>query len=98
MARLAQIEKHLAELQNVYEEAAEKWYEAQREIKKAHALALLGSKKGSITEKKAEGDVAAYDVEGSESEAMYESVKGAIRVLETRASIGMSLLKAQGRA
>ena len=68
------------------------------EIKKAHAIALLSSTKASVTEKKADADIAAYAAEGAEHEAEYEALKAVIRVLETRASICMSVLKAQGRS
>lgn len=98
MARLAEIENDLAVRQNVYERAAGAWYTAQRAIGKAHAVALLSSERGSVTEKKAEAELAALAVEGREHEAEYEALKAAIRVLETRATIGMSILKAQGRA
>lgn len=98
MARLAEIENALAERQNPYESAARSWYSAQREIQRRKAQALLTSDKGSVTEKKAEGDEAAYDVEGASAEAEYEALRAAVKVLETRATIGMSILKAQGRA
>lgn len=97
MDRLALIEEDLAKRQNSYEEAAERWFRAQREIGRVKARALLGSDKPSITEKKAEGDLAAYDVEGAAAEAEYEALRAAVKVLETRATIGMSILKAQGR-
>ena len=95
--RLAQIENDLAERQNAYEAAARSWYAAQREIGRVKARALLTSPKASVTEKKAEGDLAAYDVEGAASEAEYEALRAAVKVLETRATIGMSILKAQSR-
>ena len=34
----------------------------------------------------------------AQDEALYESLKAVVRTLEVRASIGQSLLKAQGRA
>jgi hypothetical protein len=95
MQRLTEIERDLAERQNSYERAAGAWYTAQREIKKAHAIALLSSSKGTVTEKKAEADIAASVCDGSEFEAEYESLKAVIRVLETRATVCMSILKAQ---
>lgn len=98
MHRLEQIERDLASRQNAYESAAGRWYEAQREIGRLRARALLTSDAKSVTEKKAEGELAAYDVEGAAAEAEYESLKAVIRVLEQRAMIGMALLKAQGRA
>jgi hypothetical protein len=98
MERLAQIDEDLAKRQNLYEEAAGAWFTAQREIKKQGAIALLSSEHASVTEKKAEADIAALACEGAERESEYVALKAAISVLETRATIGMSLLKAMGRA
>jgi hypothetical protein len=97
MQRLSEIERDLAERQGAYENAARRWYEAQRQIRHAHAVALLSSTKPSVTEKKAEADVEAALCDGSEFEAEYEASKAVIRVLETRATIGMSILKSQSR-
>lgn len=97
MARLADIENDLAERQNAYERAARTWYTAQREINRQRALALLTADEKSITEKKARAELAAYDVEGAAAEAEYEALKARVRMLETRATIGMSILKAQAR-
>ena len=98
MEVLSQIENDLAIRQNLYEAAGGRWYTAQREIVRLKARALLASDEQSVTAKKAEGDLAAYDVADAASEAEYEALKAAIRVLEIRASICMSLLKAQGRS
>ena len=98
MHRLTQIERDLANRQNDFENAARDWHEAQREIRRQHATALLSSSKASVTEKKAEADIAASLCPGAEHEALYEALKAVIRVLETRATICMSVLKSQGRA
>lgn len=98
MSKLTEVERDLAERQNTLEDAARRWYKAQREIGKRKASALLTSDKSSVTEKKAEGDLAAYEVEDSAQEAEYEAIKAFVRVLEQRAMILMSLLKAHGRA
>lgn len=97
MGRLSDIERDLATRQNLYEQAAHHWYSAQREIKRQHATALLSSDAGSVTEKKAFADLAAIAVDGAEYEAEYEALKAVIRVLETRASVLQSILRAQGR-
>lgn len=97
MARLEEIERELAERQNAYERAARYWYQAQREIGRVKATALLTADEKSVTEKKARGDLAAYGVEGAECEAEYEALKAAIKVREQRAMICQSLLKAHGR-
>ncbi len=98
MSRLTQIENALAERQNSYERAAGNWYTAQREIRRQHAIALLGSSQASVTAKKAEADLAALACDGVEFEAEYESLKAVIRVLEMRSMICMAILKSQGRA
>lgn len=95
--KLLQIEHDLAVRQNSYEHVAGAWYRAQREIKKAWATALLSSTASSVTEKKAEADLAAQVVDGAEHEAEYEATKAALRVLEQRSMICMALLKSQGR-
>lgn len=98
MELLEGIERDLANRQNLYESAARGWYQAKREIEKVKATALLSSDEKSITEKKARADLAAYDVEGAAHESEYEAIKAVIRVLETRATVCQSLLKAHGRA
>lgn len=98
MTKLSAIENDLAERQNGYERAAGNWYTAQREIKRAHAIALLSSSKASVTAQKAEADLAAMACDGIEYEAEYEAFKAVIRVLETRATVLQSILKAQGRS
>ncbi len=92
------IEQDLADRQNRYETAASQWFGAQREMTRLKAHALLSSQKESVTEKKAEGDLAAYDVENAAAEAEYEALRAVVKVLETRATICQSLLKSQGRS
>ena len=96
--RLEAIEQDLARRQNAFEEAARQWFIAQREIVRQKALALRDSDRASVTEKKAEGDLAAYDVQHASAEAEYEALRAAVKVLETRATIGMSILRSQSRA
>jgi hypothetical protein len=98
MKRLAEIENDLAIRQNLYEDVAGKWFLAQRDIKKAWATALLGSDAATVAEKRAEADLAAATCPGSELEGEFVALKAAVGVLETRATIGMSVLKAQGRS
>lgn len=97
MRRLTEIENDLAIRQNSLESAARGWYSAKRDLEKTRAQVLLGSDRATVTEKKAEADIAAYDVEGAASEAEYEALKAVVRVLETRATVCQSLLKAHGR-
>jgi hypothetical protein len=95
---LEQIQRDLASRQNLYEESARRWFHAKREIEKRKATAYLLAGDRPANERRAAGVSAAYEVDGVESEAEYEALKAAIGVLETRASICMSILKAQGRA
>ncbi len=95
---LEEIERDLAKRQNFYEDAARQWFSAQREIRRLTATALLSSGRDSVTEKKAEGELAAYDVENAAAEAEYEALRAVVKVLEVRATILMSLAKSQGRA
>src|ERR1035437_7071590 len=74
-ARLEEIDTELGQRQKAYERAAFGWSRAQRDIEKVTATALLSSARESITEKKADGDLAAYVVTGSEHRAEYESLK-----------------------
>ena len=98
MSTLQAIEHDLAQRQNVFESAARDWFNAQRAVKLAYARALLQSTRASITEKKADADIAALTTTGVEHEAVYEALKAAIRVLEQRSMICMAVLKSQGRA
>jgi hypothetical protein len=98
MARLEEIEEDLAIRQNALESAASAWFKVQHEQKKAYAMTLLSSTKDSVTEKKAAADLAAHAVEGSEHEPEYLAIKAVLGMLETRATICMSVLKSQGRS
>lgn len=96
MSRLEEIENDLATRQNTYENAAKKWYRAKRDKEKARAVAFL-SAEGTVAERSAIADRETA-LNGREEEAEYEAVRAVVRTLETRASIGQSLLRAQGRA
>lgn len=97
-ARLNAIDADLALRQNVYEAAALAWYRVLRDREYAHAVAFLkASDEGSVTAQKARATVET-GLMGKEEEALYESMKAVMRTLETRATIGMAILKSQGRA
>jgi hypothetical protein len=95
MARLADIEKDLAERQNVLESAARKWFMAKRDKERARAVAFLGAT-GTVAERQAiaDRDTALH---GKQEEAEWEALRAVVRTLEARASIGQSLLRAQSR-
>jgi hypothetical protein len=95
MARLREIEDDLAERQNEYENAAMNWFRVKRDEKKARAEAFL-SARGTVAERSAIADRDTAHL-GGEEEGRYEALKAVVRVLDARASIGQSILKAQGR-
>jgi hypothetical protein len=96
MARLAEIENDLAARQNTLESAGMAWFKAKRDREKARAVAFLAAQ-GTVAERSAIADQKTA-VDGKNEEAEWEALKAVVRVLETRASIGQSLLRAQGRA
>ena len=96
IARLNDIEDDLARIQNTLEMAALDWYRAKRDREKARAVAFLSCEEGSIAYRQAVADRDTA-LDGKNEEALYESLKAVSRVLETRASIGQSILRAQSR-
>jgi hypothetical protein len=52
---------------------------------------------GSVAERNAQADVETCRI-GMEEEALYEATKAVMRTLETRATIGQSVLRSQGRS
>ena len=95
-ARLEEIEKDLALRQGELEDAAFAWYRAKREKEHDRSVAFLKAE-GTVAERTAVADRETAMV-GVEFEASYEALKAVCRVLETRASIGQSILRAMGRA
>lgn len=94
--RLESIEQDLGKRQNLYEEAAEKWYRILREREHTHAIEFMKGT-GNTTERREHAKLASSLI-GMSEEAEYEGLKAAIRVMEQRAMIGMALLKSAGRA
>lgn len=92
--RLEAIERDLAERQHDFEVAATEWFRAKRDREKERAEAFL-SAEGTVAERTAiaESQVPAR----GEEEGRYEALKGVVRTLDTRAAIGMSILRAQSR-
>lgn len=93
--RLQELEQDLADRQNLYERAAEKWYRVLREREHKHAIEFMKAE-GQITERKEKARQETALI-GMIEEAEYEGLKAAIRVMEQRAMIGMALLKSAGR-
>jgi hypothetical protein len=96
MSRLADIENDLAQRQNIYEQAARAWFIAKRDREKEYATEYMRAE-GAVEARKAQAIRATSHI-GVTEEAEYEALKAVVRVLETRASIGQSLLRSQGRA
>ena len=97
MIRLTQIENDLALRQNALEDAGLKWFRAKRDREHKWATTYLSLDEGTVAQRKAVADAETVLI-GREHEAEWESLKAVVRVLDTRASIGMAILKAQGRA
>lgn len=93
--RLEQIERDLAIRQNALEAAALAWFRAKRDKDKQWAQAYIAAE-GPAHERKAKADLAVTSI-GVIEEAEWEAIKAVVRTLETRASIGQSLLRSQGR-
>ncbi len=93
--RLEEIERDLALRQNAYEDAAMAWYRLRKERERVHATVFIQTE-GPVAERKAHADLAIADL-GWEEEGRWEALRGIVRVLESRASIGQSLLRAQGQ-
>lgn len=93
LERLAEIEGDLAARQNALERAAMTWYREKRDREKSRAEVFLRAD-GTVAERNAAADIATA-THGVQAEAEYEALKAVVRTLETRASIGQSILKAQ---
>jgi len=96
MLRLAEIENDLAVRQNTLESAALAWFRAKRDKEHNRAVEFLRAE-GTVAERQAKADEQTA-LDGKQEEAEWEALRAVVRVLETRATIGMALLKAQGRA
>lgn len=94
--RLEDIDGQLAQALNGMEDAALEWFRCKRdrEVEKARAYAEA---EGPATERKIVADAFAATV-GVDEEARWESRKLVVRLLESRANVGMAILKSQGRS
>jgi hypothetical protein len=96
LERLEAIDQDLAMRQNLLEAAARAWFIAKRDREKARAVAFLKAT-GTVAVRQATADEQTA-LDGKHEEAEFEALKAVVRVLETRASIGQSILRAQGRS
>jgi hypothetical protein len=101
--RLSAIEADLEERQGAYEQAAEDKHRLVRDYELRFARAFMAAEGKTATERKAQATLAVAAAEDDlyarllDAEGRYEGLKAAIRVLEQRAMIGMSLSKSQTR-
>jgi hypothetical protein len=96
IARLEEIEQDLAKRQNLLEDAAKGWFRAKRDKEHRRAVEFLKAS-GTVAERNALADQETA-LDGKNEEAEWEALKAVVRVLETRASIGQSILRSQARA
>jgi hypothetical protein len=94
-ARLEAIDADLAVLQNEIEAAAWDWFVAKRKQEKNRAEAYLRAE-GPVETRKAIALVQTA-TQAMEAEAAWEGKKAKLKTLETRATVGQSILKSQGR-
>lgn len=95
--RLQEIERDLATRENAYGSAAERWFRVCRKREHQHAVEFMKASGGTVTERKEQAREQTSLI-GMEEEAEYEGLRAVIKVMETRAMIGMALLKSAGRA
>lgn len=102
MQRLNAIEHDLAERQNEYEEAASDRARLTRDWDHRMAVSITRAKGPNAEARKAHAFVMAVEMDDlyqhlTEAESTFEALRVVVRTLETRATIGMSILRAQGR-
>lgn len=100
--RLAKIENDLAERQNEYEQAAEDRARLIRDWGKRIARATAQAKGRDAEARKQAALVMAAEQDDlydrlMDAEARYAALHAVIRVLTDRSTIGMSILRSQGR-
>lgn len=102
LERLAAIEEDLGTRQNELETAAGDRARLVRDWEKRVALATAQAKGGDANARKQAALVLAAEQDDlyerlSVAEGSYAALSAVVRVLETRASIGQSILRSQGR-
>ena len=100
ITRLEQIEEALAHLDVETDHPAAAYYRARRDYEYAWAQCYL-KQEGTVDERKSRTIIALYSSKDYKAfvtaEATYEAHKAKTRTLDTRASIGQSLLRAATR-
>lgn len=103
MARLAEIENDLATRQNDLESAADDRARLIRDWEKRLALSTARAQGGDANARKQAALVLAAEQDDlyerlTDAEGRYAGLAAVVRVLDTRSTIGMALLKSHGRA
>jgi hypothetical protein len=103
MARLAAIESDLATRQLEYETAAGDRARLIRDWEKRIAICTRTAKGSDANARKADALVTAVERDDlydrlTDAEARFDALRSVVKVLETRATIGQSILRSQGRA
>lgn len=102
MMALEAIDKDLQERLPSYEHAAEQYYRLLRDWEKRLAVCARTAAGPNAEVRKAVALVSAIEMDDlyeryTEAEARYNALKVVMKTLEARATIGQSLLRAQGR-
>jgi hypothetical protein len=95
VARLESIEADMARREPALEAAARDWHIAKRDREHAWAVAFVRAE-GPVDARKAAATQETAMI-GKEAEAEWEALRAVVRVLESRATIGQSLLRVVGR-
>ena len=103
VAALEEIDRNLALQQNDYEAAASDRAKLVRRWEKRLAICLLKAKGGDAAARKASALIAAIEMDGlyeelMDAEGRFEGARASIKVSETRAMIGLGILRSQGRS
>lgn len=94
--RLEAIDADLACRQGELEDAAMNWFRRKRDREHDWAVAFSAAD-GTDTRRKAQANRETSHI-GAVEEGRWEGLRAVVRVLETRASIAQSVLRAQGRS
>lgn len=102
VGRLGEMEVDLADRQNAFEQAAGERARLIRDWEKRLAIARKTAKGNDADARKAAALVAAIEQDDlyerlTDAESRYDALRVVVNVIDKRATIGQSILKAQGR-
>ena len=95
--RLEALDAELGLRLNALEKAAFQWFQIKPQRDKLWAQTYVAFNGAAHLRKVAADGRVAEEVAWAEAEGLYESLKVVVRGLETKASIGQSILRAQSR-